>query len=46
MSERELIPESLEPIRSTLEAAALLGTRTAELHLALAGSFDGCSVRS
>ncbi len=32
------IPESLEPIRSTLEAAALLGTRTAELHLALSSS--------
>ncbi len=30
------IPESLEPVRSTLEAAALLGTRTAELHLAMA----------
>ena len=30
------IPESLEPVRSTLEAAALLGMRTAELHLAMA----------
>ncbi|MFZ2024374.1 MAG: maltose alpha-D-glucosyltransferase [Terracidiphilus sp.] len=38
MSERELIPESLEPIRSTIEAAALLGARTAELHLALSGT--------
>ena len=38
LSAREPIPESLEPIRSTLEAAALLGTRTAELHLALASS--------
>ena len=38
LSEREPIPESLEAIRSTLEAAALLGTRTAELHLALASS--------
>ena len=38
MSEREPIPESLEPIQSTIEAAALLGTRTAELHLALSGS--------
>ena len=38
LSEREPIPESLDPIRSTLEAAALLGTRTAELHLALSSS--------
>ena len=38
LSERELIPKSLEPIRSTLDAAALLGTRTAELHLALSSS--------
>ena len=37
-SERELIPKSLEPIRSTLDASALLGVRTAELHLALSGS--------
>jgi maltose alpha-D-glucosyltransferase/alpha-amylase len=38
LSEREPIQEALEPVRSTLEAAALLGTRTAELHLALASS--------
>jgi maltose alpha-D-glucosyltransferase / alpha-amylase len=38
LSEPEPIPESLEPARSTLEAAALLGTRTAELHLALSSS--------
>jgi maltose alpha-D-glucosyltransferase/alpha-amylase len=38
LSEREPIPESLDGIRSTLEAAALLGTRTAELHLALSSS--------
>jgi maltose alpha-D-glucosyltransferase / alpha-amylase len=37
-SGREEIPEGLEPARSTLDAAALLGTRTAELHLALASS--------
>ena len=35
LSVSEQIPESLEAVRSTLEAAALLGTRTAELHLAL-----------
>ena len=38
LSEHEPIPETLESIRSTLDAAALLGTRTAELHLALASS--------
>ncbi|MGA2633270.1 MAG: maltose alpha-D-glucosyltransferase [Terracidiphilus sp.] len=38
LSEREPILEPLEPIRSTLEAAALLGRRTAELHLALSSS--------
>ncbi len=38
LSEREQIPESLKAIRSTIEAAALLGTRTAELHLALSSS--------
>ncbi|MGB7267874.1 MAG: maltose alpha-D-glucosyltransferase [Terracidiphilus sp.] len=38
LSEREPISESLESIRPTLEAAALLGTRTAELHLALSSS--------
>ena len=37
-SGREKIPAALEPARSTLDAAALLGTRTAELHLALASS--------
>jgi maltose alpha-D-glucosyltransferase/alpha-amylase len=37
-SGREKIPAALEPSRSTLDAAALLGTRTAELHLALASS--------
>jgi maltose alpha-D-glucosyltransferase/alpha-amylase len=37
-SEPEQIPESLEAVRSTLEAAALLGTRTAELHLALSSN--------
>jgi len=31
----EKIPEALEPARSTLDAASLLGRRTAELHLAL-----------
>jgi len=36
--EREKIPESLEPVRSTLDAASLLGRRTAELHLALSSS--------
>jgi maltose alpha-D-glucosyltransferase/alpha-amylase len=35
---REKIPDALKPVRSTLDAAALLGTRTAELHLALASS--------
>jgi maltose alpha-D-glucosyltransferase/alpha-amylase len=38
LREPESIPESLKPIRPTLEAAALLGTRTAELHLALSSS--------
>jgi maltose alpha-D-glucosyltransferase / alpha-amylase len=38
LSEREPIPESLRPVDSTLEAAALLGTRTAELHLALSSN--------
>ena len=38
ISENEPIPETLESICSTLDAAALLGTRTAELHLALASS--------
>ncbi len=38
LSERELIPKSLEPIRSTLDAATLLGALTAELHLALSSS--------
>jgi maltose alpha-D-glucosyltransferase/alpha-amylase len=37
-SAREKIPEALEPARSTLDAAALLGARTAELHLALSSS--------
>jgi maltose alpha-D-glucosyltransferase / alpha-amylase len=37
-SEHEKIPETLEPIRSTLDAASLLGRRTAELHLALTSS--------
>jgi maltose alpha-D-glucosyltransferase / alpha-amylase len=32
------VPESLQPVQSTLDAAALLGQRTAELHLALAGN--------
>jgi maltose alpha-D-glucosyltransferase / alpha-amylase len=35
LSEHQPIPKSLESARSTLEAAALLGRRTAELHLAL-----------
>ena len=34
----EQVPQGLEAIRSTLDAAALLGTRTAELHLALSSS--------
>jgi maltose alpha-D-glucosyltransferase/alpha-amylase len=38
LSEPVAIPEYLEPVRSTLEAAALLGARTAELHLALSNS--------
>ncbi|MGB8030995.1 MAG: maltose alpha-D-glucosyltransferase [Terracidiphilus sp.] len=38
LSEREQVSEILKPIRSTLDAAALLGTRTAELHLALSSS--------
>jgi maltose alpha-D-glucosyltransferase/alpha-amylase len=38
LSAREQIPEALEPVRSTLDAAALLGTRTAELHQALASN--------
>jgi maltose alpha-D-glucosyltransferase / alpha-amylase len=37
-SGREEISEALEPARSTLDAAALLGTRTAELHMALSSS--------
>ena len=37
-NEDKQIPESLESARATLEAAALLGRRTAELHLALASS--------
>jgi maltose alpha-D-glucosyltransferase / alpha-amylase len=37
-SGREKIPEALELARSTLDAAALLGARTAELHLALSSS--------
>jgi maltose alpha-D-glucosyltransferase/alpha-amylase len=37
-SDSKAIPKSLEPIRPTLAAAALLGTRTAELHLALSQS--------
>jgi maltose alpha-D-glucosyltransferase/alpha-amylase len=37
-SGREEIPEALDPARSTLDAAVLLGTRTAELHLALSSS--------
>ncbi len=38
LGEDEQFPETLDPIRSTLNAAAQLGTRTAELHLALSGS--------
>ena len=39
-SGREPIHEDLAQARATLEAAALLGRRTAELHLALASSAD------
>jgi maltose alpha-D-glucosyltransferase / alpha-amylase len=38
LSGREEIPEALRSARSTLDAAALLGTRTAELHLALSST--------
>jgi maltose alpha-D-glucosyltransferase/alpha-amylase len=38
LTAREQIPEALEPVRSTLDAAALLGTRTAELHQALSSN--------
>ena len=34
------VPESLEPARKSLEAATLLGRRTAEMHLALSGRTD------
>jgi maltose alpha-D-glucosyltransferase/alpha-amylase len=37
---RNPIPEHLAPARATLEAAALLGRRTAEMHLALSSSAD------
>ncbi len=40
LSEHKPIPKSLESTRATLEAAALLGKRTAELHLALAKGTD------
>jgi len=40
LSERKPIPKSLESVSATLEAAALLGKRTAELHLALAKGTD------
>jgi maltose alpha-D-glucosyltransferase/alpha-amylase len=40
LNERAPWPESLEPARRSLEAAALLGRRTAELHLALSSSTD------
>jgi maltose alpha-D-glucosyltransferase / alpha-amylase len=36
--ERTQIPKSLEPVQATLYAAALLGQRTAELHLALSSN--------
>jgi maltose alpha-D-glucosyltransferase / alpha-amylase len=38
LSNRESVPDSLSEILSTIEAASLLGTRTAELHLALASN--------
>jgi maltose alpha-D-glucosyltransferase/alpha-amylase len=38
LSEDYKISDTLEPIRSTIDAASLLGRRTAELHLALASS--------
>jgi maltose alpha-D-glucosyltransferase/alpha-amylase len=37
-SGRQRTPEAFEPAQSTLDAATLLGTRTAELHLALSSS--------
>ncbi len=36
----EALPETLEPARRSLKAAALLGRRTAEMHLALATSSE------
>ncbi len=36
--ENEQVPQGLEAVHSTLDAAALLGKRTAELHLALSSS--------
>jgi maltose alpha-D-glucosyltransferase/alpha-amylase len=38
LSDRVQVSESLKPIQVTLDAAALLGKRTAELHLALASN--------
>ncbi len=43
LSGREQIPEALKPIRSTLDAAALLGTRTVELHLALSSNSNAAA---
>jgi maltose alpha-D-glucosyltransferase / alpha-amylase len=38
LSEPTSVPEPLEPVRATLDAATLLGKRTAELHLALSSN--------
>ncbi len=38
LSDSAPVPESLKPVQETLNAAALLGQRTAELHLALSGN--------
>ena len=40
LSERIATPKSLEPVQTTLDAAALLGRRTAELHLALSSNLS------
>jgi maltose alpha-D-glucosyltransferase / alpha-amylase len=42
----EALPEMPEPVQESLEAAALLGRRTAELHLALAAPTDNTTFSS
>jgi maltose alpha-D-glucosyltransferase/alpha-amylase len=46
LSEPEPVPDELKPIQETLGAAALLGKRTAELHLALASNTSLASFAS